>query len=166
MSAPWLQVSIAEQRLGLFDASGCQRVWPVSTALKGAGNAQGSWQTPLGWHRIRARIGSHCAVNSVFVGRRPTGEIYSSALGAQHPNRDWILTRILWLCGEETGVNRGGMVDSQRRYIYIHGTPDTEPMGTPRSHGCVRMRNCDILALYDNVAVGMKVLISPDSLPG
>lgn len=165
MSMPWLQVSIADQQLGWFDAEGCQRVWPVSTALKGAGNAFGSWQTPLGWHRIRARIGAGCALNSVFVGRRPTGEIYSSGLAVQYPKRDWILTRILWLCGEEVGFNRGGSVDSQRRYIYIHGTPDTEPMSIPRSHGCVRMRNRDVLELCDKVDVGMKVLISPDPLP-
>ncbi|BES70935.1 hypothetical protein RE428_19530 [Marinobacter nanhaiticus D15-8W] len=93
------------------------------------------------------------------MGRRPTGEIYSSQLAAEHPSRDWILTRILWLCGRESGVNRGGNVDSMRRYIYIHGTPDTEPMGVPASHGCVRMRNDDLLALFDHIRVGTPVFI-------
>lgn len=134
--------------------------WPVSTALKGAGNAEGSNQTPLGRHRVRARIGAGQPIYTVFRGRRPTGEIYSDAIGREFPHRDWILTRMLWLCGEEKGFNRGGCVDSQRRYIYIHGTPDTEPMGEPRSHGCIRMRNQDVLDLFERVPVGTPVFIT------
>ena len=155
-------ISIAEQRLSLLQGQTLLASWPVSTALKGAGNQQGSYQTPLGQHRIRARMGDGLPLNTVFRGRRPTGEIYSEALGQAFPGRDWILTRILWLCGEEKGFNRGGNVDSQRRYIYIHGTPDTEPMGEPQSHGCIRMRNQDVLALFDQVPVGTPVLITAD----
>jgi lipoprotein-anchoring transpeptidase ErfK/SrfK len=119
----------------------------------------GSEQTPRGWHRIRAKIGAGCPSGTVFVGRRPTGEIYSEALDRAQPGRDWILTRILWLCGNEPGRNRFGDVDSMRRYIYIHGCPDSAPVGQPGSHGCVRMRNADILALYQQVSVGLPVLI-------
>lgn len=155
-----IHVSIERQSLELRRAGQVVARWPVSTALKGAGNRQGSWQTPLGRHRIRAKIGAGQPMGAVFRGRRPTGEIHDDQLARAHPERDWILTRILWLCGEEPGVNRGGDVDSQRRYIYIHGTPDSEPMGEPRSHGCIRMRNQDVLALFDQVPVGVPVLIS------
>src|SRR5690606_29750523 len=107
-----------------------------------------------GRHRICAKIGADAPLNAVFVGRRPTGETWTPELAERHPDRDWILTRILWLDGCEDGVNRGGEVDSCRRYIYIHGTPDTEPMGDPRSTGCVRMRNVDVVELFEAVDVG------------
>nr|WP_243647301.1 L,D-transpeptidase [Aestuariirhabdus litorea] len=132
----------------------------ISTASKGAGQCKGSEQTPLGVHRIRALIGEGAPENAVFVGRRPTGEIYTPALALRYPRRDWILTRILWLCGEEPGFNRLGSVDSMARYIYIHGTPDTEPMGIPASHGCIRMHNPDLLTLFGRVHTGEKVIIS------
>lgn len=104
-------------------------------------------------------IGRGCALNTVFVGRRPTGEIYTPELAVQQPQRDWILTRILWLSGAESGFNRGGECDTLRRYIYIHGTPDSEPMGKPRSHGCIRMGNRDIAELADLVEPGDEVVI-------
>lgn len=160
MNKPSITISIAQQTLTLEQDGKVLASWPVSTALKGAGNQQGSFQTPLGLHRIRAKIGAGEPLNTVFRGRRPTGEIFDGRLGEEFPGRDWILTRILWLCGEERGVNRGGNVDSQRRYIYIHGTPDSEPMGEPRSHGCIRMRNCDVAELFDRVPVGTPVLIT------
>lgn len=156
-----IEVSISEQSLRLFEGQTCVATYAVSTALNGPGNESGSGKTPLGLHRIRARIGEGQPVNAVFVGRRPTGEIYSPALAQQFPARDWILSRILWLCGCEPGVNRLGNVDSQRRYIYIHGTPDTEPMGEPRSHGCIRMRNEDVVDLFARVEAGTPVRISP-----
>ena len=131
----------------------------VSTAAKGAGEQEGSGRTPRGRHRIRARIGAGAPENAVFVGRRATGEVYTPALAEAHPDRDWILTRILWLCGCEPGRNRLGAVDTQRRFIYLHGTPDSEPMGVPGSHGCVRMRNADIIWLFDRVPLGAEVLI-------
>ncbi len=152
-----LVVSIDAQQIGLFEQGRLVSSWPVSTSMYGVGNQQNSGKTPLGDHYIRAKIGAGCEQNAVFVGRRFTGEIYSNELAQAHPDRDWILTRILWLCGTETGVNRLGNVDSMRRYIYIHGTPDSEPMGEPRSHGCVRMRNNDIIQLYNRVKVGTAV---------
>ncbi|MAR92278.1 MAG: L,D-transpeptidase [Pseudomonadota bacterium] len=154
-----IRIDIGGQLLELWQQGRCICSWPVSTARNGPGNRSGSNQTPLGRHRIRACIGADAPVGTVFVGRRPTGETYSAELATRHPGRDWILTRILWLCGEETGVNRGGDVDSQRRYIYIHGTPDSEPMGIPLSHGCIRMRNGDVIELFDRVGPGTPVLI-------
>lgn len=157
---PAIEISLAQQTLRLLNDEGALiRSFAVSTAANGAGERNGSGCTPRGRHYVRARIGSGQPLNAVFVGRRPTGEIYSAALAQRHPQRDWILTRILWLCGAEPGFNRLGDRDSQRRYIYIHGTPDTEPMGEPRSHGCVRMRNQDLIELYDRVPVGTPVLI-------
>lgn len=132
----------------------------ISSALKGANERNGSNGTPRGKHRLRARIGEGQPIGAVFVGRRPTGECWSPDLSSCYPRRDWILTRILWLCGEEPGFNRGGEVDSMRRFIYIHGTPDTEPMGTPLSHGCIRMRSTDIAQLFEWAAAGTKVMIS------
>ncbi|HHO69727.1 MAG TPA: L,D-transpeptidase, partial [Gammaproteobacteria bacterium] len=129
------------------------------TARNGAGEQEGSECTPRGRHRIRACIGAGCAPGTVFLGRRPTGEVYSEALAAREPGRDWILSRILWLCGEEPGRNRLGEVDSMRRFIYIHGCPDSEPVGEPRSHGCIRMTNRDVIDLFDRVAPGTPVLI-------
>lgn len=133
--------------------------WLVSTALKGVGEAQGSGCTPRGSHVIRAKIGEGQPLNAVYVGRRPTGEIFVPALAEQYPHRDWILTRILWLSGTEPGINRGGLCDTQRRYIYIHGTPDAEPMGVPLSHGCIRMHNNDLIELFNLVEPGTSVEI-------
>lgn len=155
-----IRISIPQQTLMLCDAEGRPLgQWPVSTASNGAGEVSGSFCTPRGRHVVRARIGAGAPPNTVFVRRRPTGEIYSPALGAQHPGRDWILTRILWLSGCEPGRNRLGNVDTMRRFIYIHGSPDTAEMGVPGSHGCIRMRNADIVELFDRVQAGMPVLI-------
>lgn len=155
-----ITISIPEQRLRLTDDSGEElKSYPVSTALNGPGEIRDSGCTPRGRHIIRAKIGAGCAENTVFVGRRVTGEIYSPALGEQFPRRDWMLSRILWLSGCEVGFNRLGNCDSMQRYIYIHGTPDNEPMGEPRSHGCVRMRNTDVMELFDLVPVGTPVEI-------
>lgn len=132
----------------------------ISSAKNGAGEAPGSECTPRGSHIIRARIGAGYPLNAVFIGRRPTGEIYSPELDAAQPGRDWVLSRILWLSGTEVGKNRLGGVDSMRRYIYIHGTPDSEPMGMPASHGCIRMRNDELIELFDKVEIGTSVLIN------
>lgn len=155
-----IEVSIADQSLTLFDAKGdVIKRYPVSTAARGAGEQMGSYQTPRGLHRIRARIGNGLPLGAVLRGRRPTGEVCTPELKAAQPGKDWILTRILWLCGEEPGVNRGGQVDTMRRYVYIHGTPDDTPLGVTGSHGCVRMRNSDMVELFDQVPVGTPVLI-------
>ena len=160
MSERLIRVSIPEQRLTLLEASGATMVYPVSTARNGPGERRGSGCTPRGWHRIRVRVGAGLPLNTVFVGRRPTGEIYDSDLAVRHPERDWILTRILWLTGLESGHNRGGECDTLRRFIYIHGCPDTAPMGLPLSHGCIRMRGRDLLALFERVAAGDRVFIA------
>ena len=121
----------------------------MSTAKAGVGEVSGSFCTPRGQHRIRAKIGAGQPVNTVFVRRRPTGEIWTPALAEQFPGRDWILTRILWLSGCQPGFNRLGCVDTMRRYVYIHGSPDHAEMGIPGSHGCIRMHNQDIIELFD-----------------
>lgn len=154
-----LQVSLAEQVLRMVENGHPLAAWRVSTALRGAGEQSGSQQTPRGRHVVRARIGAGMPVGTVFRGRRPTGEVWTPELHAQFPGRDWILSRILWLSGTEPGRNRGGKCDTMRRYIYIHGTPDSEPMGVPLSHGCVRMRNADIIELFEQVSPYMPVLI-------
>ena len=135
--------------------------YPVSTAANGAGELRGSHCTPRGRHVVRAKIGAGFPLNTVFVGRRPTGEIWTPELAASHPNREWILTRILWLSGCEVGFNRLGDVDTMRRYIYIHGTPDTMDVGKPGSIGCIRMRNRDLVELFDRVPVGTRLDILP-----
>lgn len=155
----WLHVGIASQTLTLLRGAQRLATYSVSTARNGAGETSGSECTPTGWHCVRALIGADAPLGAVFRGRRPTGEVWSPVLHQAFPNRDWILTRILWLSGLEPGHNRGGQVDSMRRYIYIHGTPDIEPMGVPLSHGCVRMRNSDIVELFDQVAAYTPVLI-------
>ena len=156
-----IRVSIAEQTLSLFDDAGrVLRTYPVSTAERGAGERRGSYCTPRGKHLIRAKIGQGLPENTIFVARRPTGELLSRDLADANPQRDWILTRILWLSGCEIGVNRLGDVDTMRRYIYIHGCPDSEPVGVPHSHGCIRMRNRDIVELFDQIAPYTPVEIS------
>jgi len=160
----WLLVGARSQQLWLCEGEQVLACYPISTALNGLGERSGSEQTPRGWHQVRARIGAGAALGTVFRGRRPTGEICTPELQAEHPNRDWILTRILWLSGLEPGINRGRQgdvcVDSMRRYIYLHGTPDSEPMGVPLSHGCVRLRNADIAELFEQVPAHTPVFIS------
>jgi len=156
-----IEISVAAQTLQLLDDAGqLLRQYTISSAAKGAGEQMGSYQTPRGRHRIRARIGDGLPLGTVLRGRRPTGEICTPELLAAQPDRDWILTRILWLCGEEPGKNRGGQVDTMRRYVYIHGTPDNVVLGVPGSHGCIRMRNTDMVDLFNRVPVGTPVIIS------
>jgi len=154
-----LDISISEQRLYLLENGETVKTYPVSTAKNGPGELMGSECTPLGWHKIRAKIGADQPVNSVFVGRRLTGEIYTEELARQHPQRDWILSRILWLGGLEAGKNRYGKVDSSWRYIYIHGCPDHLIQGKSESHGCIRMKNADVIDLFNCVASGCPVYI-------
>lgn len=155
-----LVVSIADQKLYGFKQGKLVLTMPVSTSFKGTGELQNSNCTPLGKHYIRAKIGADLPINAVLLGRRWTGETWSPELAQQHPNRDWILTRILWLSGCELGFNRLGNVDTFRRYIYLHGTPDTEPMCIPLSHGCIRLRNTDIIKLFELVPIHCPVEIS------
>lgn len=155
-----IRVDIGSQTLDLLDDGGeVLRSYQISTAANGAGEEAGSYRTPRGRHVIRAKIGGGQPENTVFVRRRPTGEIYTPELGEAFPGRDWILTRILWLSGKEVGFNRLGSVDTMRRYVYIHGTPDRVELGRPGSKGCIRMRNADIVDLFDRVPAGIEVEI-------
>ena len=158
-----LVINIAEQTLTIYQQQTEVGRYTVSTAKNGVGSLQDSGCTPLGKHIIAEKIGGSEPMSAVFIGRVPTGEIYNADLGTLHPKRDWILSRILWLSGLEDGLNKGcneqGGCDTYQRYIYIHGTPDTEPMGMPLSHGCIRMRNEDIVALYEQVKAGIPVTI-------
>ena len=156
-----IHVSLAAQRLDLFDDAGdLVKSYAVSTAKNGAGEKNGSYCTPRGRHIVRARIGAGQPVNTVFVERRPTGEVFHSQLAERFPGRDWILTRILWLSGCEPGFNRLREVDTMRRFIYIHGSPDTAVMGQPGSIGCIRMWNQDVMDLFERVPPGTPVEIA------
>ncbi len=155
-----IKVSIEEQRLYLYYKTECVASYSISTAKNGVGQRYGSFQTPLGKHRIYKKIGADEPVNTVFIAREPTGELYSPELEQAHPERtDWILTRILWLEGLEPGLNQGGEVDSRDRKIYIHASPESRPMGQPFSHGCICLHNQDMLALFNTVDKGTLVII-------
>lgn len=160
---PSLEVSISltRQTLQLCRAGRVEREFLVSTSRYGPGEQRGSLCTPRGRHIIRAKIGRDLPPGAVLRGRRPTGEVFSPELHRAQPGRDWILSRILWLSGLEPGRNRLGDVDSMRRYIYVHGTPDHEPMGVPFSHGCIRMRNAEVCWLFDVVSAGTPVNLLP-----
>jgi len=155
----YIEVCIETQTLDLIEDKTVISSYPVSTARNGVGEQMGSECTPRGWHQVRAKIGNETALNSVFVGRRATGEIYNSELSQSYPKRDWILTRILWLGGLEPGTNRYGQVDSTWRYIYIHGCPDQLMKGQPESHGCIRMTNADVLQLFNQINIGERIFI-------
>lgn len=155
-------VNVKQQTLQYWVNDKVECEYIVSTAKNGVGEKNGSECTPRGSHVIRAKIGVNAKPNSIFVGRRFTGEIYSEELKQAHPDRDWILTRILWLSGLELGVNRLGNVDTMRRYIYIHGCPDNDVLGQPSSHGCIKMRNSELIELFDKVDVGTIVTIKEE----
>ena len=172
MTAQHILISIAEQRLSFYEGlsdqldrwnpevlSALEPVlqYVISSSKNGVGQKMGSYQTPLGRHRIRAKIGAGSPLETVFVGRRPTGEVWTPALAQANPSRDWILTRILWLCGLEPGFNRFGDCDTMRRYVYLHGSPPSVEMGEPGSIGCIRMRGPDIVELFDRVDAGTTV---------
>ncbi len=161
MSERVVRIKLTQQELDVLDAGALRRRFLVSTSSWGAGERADSLCTPRGRHVIRAKIGAGMPPGAVFVGRRFTGEIFDADLARRHPERDWILTRILWLSGCEPGRNRLGKVDSMRRFIYIHGSPDDVPMGVPTSHGCVRMRNAEVAELFGMVDAGTPVELIP-----
>lgn len=155
-----LEINIQQQTLKLFSGEKLVREYSISTAKNGPGEKMNSECTPRGEHIISEKIGNGAVKNTVFVSRQPTGELYSPELRKKHPDRDWIITRILWLGGMEPGCNQGGDVDSHDRFIYIHGSPDDVDMGSPGSRGCIRMRNDDVIELFDQVEEGTKVRIT------
>ena len=158
MKIDYIRIIIDRQILEVYSKNNLIKTYAISTASKGTGQKYGSFQTPLGKHKIYEKIGDGEPINSVFIARKPTGEIYTPELEQQNPERtDWIITRILWLEGTETGFNRDGDVDSKDRKIYIHGTPDTRPMGSPFSHGCITLHNGPMLELFDSVDAGTPV---------
>ncbi len=154
-----IDVDVYKQELCLLENDTIIARYNISTAKNGVGQKKGSECTPLGWHIIRAKIGAEVKENTVFIGRRETGEIFNEELRKNNSQRDWILSRIMWLSGLEKEKNRGGEVDTMRRYIYIHGCPDKDSFSHPSSHGCVKMRNNDVIDLFNNVDVGTRVLI-------
>jgi len=133
--------------------------YPVSTSSFGMGNQNGSFKTPLGEHSIAQKIGADCAINEVFIGRVPQGGLEALQTAGKTLPEDIITSRILWLEGKEPGVNNGEGIDSYQRYIYIHGTSEEEKIGLPASHGCIRMRNQDVVDLFNHVDEGCRVLI-------
>lgn len=156
-----IEINTAKQIISLKNAiNEIIAEYPISTGKNGLGEKQGSEKTPRGKHIICEKIGENMPIFTVFRARVPTGEIYSAALEKQFPDRDWILSRILWLSGTEAGFNYGGDVDTKSRFIYIHGTNDEKNIGVPNSHGCIRMRNQDVIALFDQVSVSEVVLIN------
>jgi lipoprotein-anchoring transpeptidase ErfK/SrfK len=159
MRGRWVQIKLERQQLEVIEGTRVTASYPVSTSARGAGERAGSEQTPRGAHEVRELIGNDAPCGAVFVGREPTGEVCTPELRASNPARDWILSRVIWLSGLDEGRNRGGDVDTYDRYIYIHGTPDDEPVGEARSHGCIRMRNDDVIALFAMLEVGTLVQI-------
>ncbi|CAH9018904.1 L,D-transpeptidase [Candidatus Nitrosacidococcus sp. I8] len=155
-----IYISVEKQKLKLIENKNIIFETSISTAKNGVGEQINSGCTPRGWHQIRAKIGEKYPINTVFTGRRPTGEIYTPELGRANPDRDWILTRILWLSGLEPSKNRFGSVDTMKRYIYIHGTPEEIPIGIPNSHGCIRIYNEPLLKLFDYIRVGTPIFIA------
>ena len=139
-------IDIAQQSLKVVKT---KQAYCISSGKTGIGEQENSGKTPRGWHRIAQKIGAEHAKNAVFIGRQWTGEIYNADLAAEYPERDWILSRILWLDGLEENFNCGDGCDTFKRYIYIHGTPDTEPMGIPMSHGCIRMHNTEVIDIFN-----------------
>jgi L,D-transpeptidase catalytic domain len=151
-------IEISKQTLAHRRPSGVCVRYPVSTAKRGSGNMRDSLQTPLGRHRIAARIGAGLPEGTIFRSRLPVDIFDPARHGAK---KDWILTRILWLEGTQTGINRRGRVDTRARFIYIHGTHREDLIGKPVSHGCIRMRNQDVIDLFDHVREGEIVYIRP-----
>lgn len=147
------------QKMLCYEHEQLKKTYSISTGKNGLGEIKNSECTPRGWHCVHRVIGQGNLINSVFVAREWTGEIYSPELHQQFPDRDWILTRIIQLDGMEQGYNKGGEVDSLERYIYIHGTPDSTPLGIPGSRGCIRMRNSDVIELADWICVETLVYI-------
>lgn len=152
-------INLKDQTLSLPKLN---KFYVISTGKNGIGEQENSGKTPRGWHRIAEKFGANEPKNAVFKARQWTGEVYDAELAAEYPERDWILSRILWLSGLEAGFNQGEGCDTYQRYIYIHGTPDTEPMGIPMSHGCIRMRNDDVVELFNLLPIDAKVYISED----
>ena len=155
-------ISIRYQNLLLVSSQKVHYTYKISSSMAGSGQLKGSYQTPLSHHIVRAKIGDNAPIFTVFKARRATGKAWSPKLNDEYPNEDFILSRILWLSGKEKGLNRLGNFDSMQRFIYIHGTNEENFLGSPASHGCIRMANQDVISLYNLVDVGTDVFINEE----
>ena len=156
-----VKVVVSEQALYLYKGGEIVKTYPVSTSKYGTGNRLGSGKTPLGTHKVERKIGAEAPLYTIFRNRVNTKQLVAPNFSPRPSGKDFVTTRILWLRGLEPGVNKGGRIDSFRRCIYIHGTPDEGLIGSPASHGCIRMKNKDVAELFDAVPVGALVEILP-----
>ena len=154
-----IEVDISEQRLYLIENSLIKASYPISTSKYGEGSIENSFKTPLGEHSIKEMIGEEAEINTIFTSRINTKRSATIIDQFEDTDNDYVTSRIMWLDGEEDGLNKGGNVDSYRRYIYIHGTHEEGLIGTKASHGCIRMFNYDVIELFNLVTIGTKVLI-------
>lgn len=154
-----IEVDISEQRLYLIENSLIKASYPISTSKYGEGSIENSFKTPLGKHSIKEMIGEEAEINTIFTSRINTKRSATIIDQFEDTDNDYVTSRIMWLDGEEDGFNKGGNVDSFRRYIYIHGTHEEGLIGTKASHGCIRMFNYDVIELFNLVNIGTKVLI-------
>jgi len=154
-----LFVSIENQKLYHIKKNTVVNSFIISSSEYGIGNRSGSNKTPIGLHRVKQKYGKNTPINGRLTGRVFYGEISKIYKDTTRSQTDDITSRILWLEGMEAGINKGKGIDSYERYIYIHGTSEEGRLGTPSSHGCIRMRNKDIINLYKTVEVGTLVLI-------
>ncbi len=155
----YMYVSIKHQKLYLIENDSTVKKYPISTALKGVGNKLHSLKTPPGLHTIKRKLGDNVPYAGILEAREYNGKIAKVLTDKQKAGGDYVTTRILWLEGEEPGINKGRNIDSYNRYIYIHGTPEEGLIGQPASHGCIRMKNSDVMELYDLIEEGTPILI-------
>jgi len=156
----YIEVDISEQRLYLIENNLVKASYPISTSKYGEGSIENSFKTPLGEHSIKEMIGEEAEINTIFTSRINTKRSATIIDQFEDTDNDYVTSRIIWLDGEEEGFNKGGNVDSYRRYIYIHGTHEEGLIGTKASHGCIRMFNYDVIELFNLVNIGTKVLIT------
>lgn len=155
----YMYVSVKHQRLYLIVNDSTIRKYPISTAAKGIGSKMNSFKTPPGLHTISRKIGDNVPIGGLFQSRMYTGRQVKILTEKQKADGDYVTTRIMWLQGEEPGLNKGRSVDSYNRYIYIHGTAEEGYLGQPASHGCIRMKNTDVIELYNMIEEGTPILI-------
>ena len=154
-------VSITHQRLLVLEDGVPAGSYIISSSRYGAGSESGSYRTPIGQHRIKKKIGDEAALGTIFKSRENTQQIAEIIHEPVVTNDDFVTSRIMWLDGQEEGLNRGEGIDSYSRYIYIHGTHEEGLLGQPASKGCIRMFNADVIELYDMLPVGALVVILP-----
>ena len=147
----FIYIGVKRQKLYLFEANLISKIYKVSTSSKGAGNEISSYKTPLGMHYIYEKIGDNAPIGTLFINKKNTNKIIKIDSLTMHKNKDEITTRLMSLMGKEMNINKGGSVDSFKRGIYIHGTSNEKTIGQPSSHGCIRMKNNDIVELFNIV---------------